>query len=221
MFLMVAQLCAASSGRGGDKYLRVVDKNTGLPIIAAIVEVKRAGNIVDSLLTDSLGITRVPDYESAIACFVSKYDCYDDWKYIYESVPRGMEDADTIRVLLQRSVGGYYKPDAIYFDEGKVFIRPDAQKELDKLLLGLKASECLNIEISAYADKREQNNVATEISKGRYKAVFEWLAARGIDAKRLSGKWYGISKPLNLGKTAEERQVNRRVEFKVIRVKEK
>jgi outer membrane protein OmpA-like peptidoglycan-associated protein len=45
----------------------------------------------------------------------------------------------------------------------------------------------------------------------------EYILSRGIDARRLSSKGYGESKPFVSNDTPENRQLNRRVEFMIVK----
>ena len=52
--------------------------------------------------------------------------------------------------------------------------------------------------------------------KRRAKASKDYLVSRGIDAGRLESKGYGESQPVDSNETAEGRELNRRVEMKIL-----
>jgi outer membrane protein OmpA-like peptidoglycan-associated protein len=55
------------------------------------------------------------------------------------------------------------------------------------------------------------------LSTARAKAVADYLAAKGIDSKRLVYKGYGKRLPLVPNTSAEGRKTNQRVEIKILK----
>ena len=114
----------------------------------------------------------------------------------------------------------------IYYDLDKWDIRPDAAKELDKLVALLKDNPEIKIELSSHTDSRASAEYNDELSKKRAKAAVDYIVSKGIDASRLTARGYGESQPIISDeqiaqmKTEEEKeaayQKNRRTEFKVI-----
>jgi len=110
----------------------------------------------------------------------------------------------------------------IYYDLNKWNIRPDAAKELDKLLLTLNDNPDINIELSSHTDSRDTDEYNKELSEKRAKSAVAYLVANGIDASRLVPKGYGEDQLIiKNAQTEEEHQVNRRTEFKVIKYDKK
>jgi OmpA-OmpF porin, OOP family len=72
------------------------------------------------------------------------------------------------------------------------------------------------VEVAGHADVsgNDVHNVA--LTRLRAQSVVEALVARGVDARRLRAAGYGSYCPLDPGATDEARDVNRRVEFKVM-----
>ncbi len=111
----------------------------------------------------------------------------------------------------------------IYYDLDKWFIRPDAAKELNRLVQLMNDNPTLNIELSSHTDSRAGDQYNLVLSDKRAKAAVQYLIAKGIDAKRMRWKGYGESKLVNQCKngvicTEEEHQKNRRTEFKAIKI---
>jgi OOP family OmpA-OmpF porin len=56
-----------------------------------------------------------------------------------------------------------------------------------------------------------------KLSHDRVITVKDYLIKNGIAANRISGKGYGATKPIASGDTEENRRLNRRVEFKIMK----
>ncbi len=111
----------------------------------------------------------------------------------------------------------------IYYDLDKWFIRPDAAKELDRLVQLMNDNPTLNIELSSHTDSRAGDQYNLVLSDKRAKAAVEYVASKGVDKNRMRWKGYGESKLVNQCKndvkcTEEEHQQNRRTEFKAIKI---
>jgi len=111
----------------------------------------------------------------------------------------------------------------IYYDLDKWNIRPDAGKELDKLVQVLIDNPKISIELSSHTDSRAGDQYNLILSDKRAKAAVEYMISKGIDEKRLKWKGYGETTLLNKCKnnvpcSEEEHQQNRRTEFKAIKV---
>lgn len=110
----------------------------------------------------------------------------------------------------------------IYYDLDKWFIRPDAAKELDRLVQVMADNPSLNIELSSHTDSRAGDQYNLVLSDKRAKAAVEYVVSKGIDAKRMKWKGYGESRLVNHCKnnvdcSEELHQQNRRTEFKAIK----
>lgn len=113
--------------------------------------------------------------------------------------------------------------DNIYYDLAKWNIRPDAAKELDKLVQVLKDNPTLIIELSSHTDCRASDAYNMELSDKRAKSAAKYIVEKGgISKERITGKGYGetvlINRCANGVKCTEaEHQENRRTEFKVLK----
>ncbi len=111
----------------------------------------------------------------------------------------------------------------IYYDLDKWAIRPDAAKELDRVVQVLNDNPKLHIEMSSHTDSRAGDQYNLVLSDKRAKAAVGYLVSRGIDAKRLTWKGYGESQLVNhctngVYCTELEHQQNRRTEFKATKI---
>lgn len=112
-----------------------------------------------------------------------------------------------------------YSIETIYYDFNKWFIRPDAAKELDKLVRVMKENP-VSIELGSHTDSRGSKEYNIDLSQKRAESAVRYIVLQGIDASRITAKGYGESQLVNhcmdgIPCTAREHQANRRTEFKV------
>jgi outer membrane protein OmpA-like peptidoglycan-associated protein len=105
----------------------------------------------------------------------------------------------------------------IFFDYGKSILRPESYPELNRVVKFLNEYPDIEIEISGHTDNRGGYNFNYVLSEKRAKSVVEYLIAQGINGKRLKYIGYGEQMPIADNSTDEGRQLNRRVEFKIIK----
>ena len=114
----------------------------------------------------------------------------------------------------------------VFFDLGKSTLRPESFVELNKLFDFLVNNSTLSIEIGGHTDTRGDDKENLKLSNDRAKAVYDYVIAKGIEAKRISFKGYGETKPVivdsEISKLSIEQereaahQSNRRTEYKII-----
>ncbi len=104
----------------------------------------------------------------------------------------------------------------IFFETGKFDLKPESKAELNKVVAFLNKNKTISGELSGHTDNVGDKKMNQVLSQNRAKAVFDYIVAGGIDAKRLTYKGYGDTKPKVANDTDEHRQMNRRTEFKVL-----
>lgn len=105
----------------------------------------------------------------------------------------------------------------IHFDFGKPILRADAFEELNKVVKLMKKNPDMRIELSAHTDNIGGYTTNINLSKDRANAARQYLLSKGVDAARIVIKGYGEVKPIASNRTAEGRQLNRRVEFVILK----
>lgn len=108
----------------------------------------------------------------------------------------------------------------LYYDFDKYYIRPDAARELDKVVQLLREFPSMEIELSSHTDARGTDKYNETLSQNRADAAVEYIISKGISASRLSARGYGERYPRNRCKdeidcTEEQHQYNRRTEIKI------
>ena len=104
----------------------------------------------------------------------------------------------------------------IFFDVAQFELKPASVVELDKVVQLLQENPTVKIQIGGHTDNVGSATDNTKLSENRAKAVVAYLATKGIDAKRLSFKGFGATKPVAGNETESGRAQNRRTELKVI-----
>ena len=108
----------------------------------------------------------------------------------------------------------------IYFDFDKSNIRPDAAKELDKVVQVMNEYPQLLIEAGSHTDSRGKDKYNMDLSERRAKSTVDYIVSRGISLDRITYKGYGETQLVNnctngVKCSREEHQLNRRTEFKI------
>jgi outer membrane protein OmpA-like peptidoglycan-associated protein len=105
----------------------------------------------------------------------------------------------------------------IYFDFDKAVLRPESKAELSNLIRFLNEDPNMKIEIRGHTDNKGSDEYNIRLSRNRAKAVADYLVeVGGIDKSRLTSVGYSFHLPIASNATDEGRQLNRRVEFKII-----
>lgn len=109
----------------------------------------------------------------------------------------------------------------VYFATNKYDITPNAKLALDKLVKIFKEYPDTDLLIEGHTDDVGTNEYNYGLSQRRAEAVVNYLRNTGaIEGKRMITKWYGEDQPIVENSSAQNRSLNRRVEF-VITANEK
>ena len=116
--------------------------------------------------------------------------------------------------------------DKIYFDFDKSDIRPDAARELDKVVKLMTVTyPDMIISLEAHTDPVGSHAYNDHLSERRAKCTYEYFLAHGVPKGHIiSYKGYGKRKLINQcsGRddcTDEELELNRRTEFPILSIK--
>jgi outer membrane protein OmpA-like peptidoglycan-associated protein len=105
----------------------------------------------------------------------------------------------------------------IFFDYDKATLRESSFTELNKVVDVLKENPKLVIEISGHTDNRGSLEYNIKLSRERAKSVVDYLIDHGIEKSRLKYEGYAFKQPIADNDTEKGRQLNRRVEFTVLK----
>ncbi len=104
----------------------------------------------------------------------------------------------------------------IFFDTNKYDLKANSTTELKKVIDFLKKNQKVIIEIGGHTDNVGTDAFNVELSQKRAQTVVQYLKDAGIDVRRIKAKGYGSSKPITDNLTEANRQLNRRIEFKIV-----
>jgi outer membrane protein OmpA-like peptidoglycan-associated protein len=123
------------------------------------------------------------------------------------------------------TVGARIVLNNIFFDFDKSTLRNTSNVELNNILRFLNKYPKVVVEIAGYTDSKGAAEYNQKLSTERAQAVVAYLISKGIASSRMIPKGYGETAPdaLNSNKDGsdnpEGRQLNRRVELKIIEIK--
>ena len=105
----------------------------------------------------------------------------------------------------------------IYFDYGKATFRQESYSELNKLENMMRQNDRIRVEIAGHTDNVSSAAFNKRLSLLRANAVKNFLTSKGVDTRRVTTVGYGEERPLASNDDEKEgREINRRVEFKVL-----
>jgi outer membrane protein OmpA-like peptidoglycan-associated protein len=107
----------------------------------------------------------------------------------------------------------------IFFDFNKSTLRPSSYKSLNTLLSTLKRYPSMAIEISGHTDNVGTMDYNQKLSDQRAAVVKEYLVRNGIASKRIGSYGRSFRQPIASNDTPEGRQLNRRTEIKILKMK--
>ncbi|MEO6135418.1 MAG: OmpA family protein, partial [Ginsengibacter sp.] len=119
--------------------------------------------------------------------------------------------------LVPIEIGQVIRLNNVFFDFDKWDLRPESFIELDRVVKLLSENPAIEIEMSAHTDSRGSDDYNMVLSDRRARSVMEYILSKGIDPNRITSHGYGESKPVATNDTDDGRQLNRRVEFTILK----
>jgi outer membrane protein OmpA-like peptidoglycan-associated protein len=120
--------------------------------------------------------------------------------------------------IVQLKEGGIFQLSNVFFDTDKAELLPRSYIELKKLLHILQEHPDMTIEIRGHTDSQGNDSYNYYLSKRRAQAVAEFLNQNGIPKERTHFIGLGSSRPIAPNDTEAGRQLNRRVEFLILKI---
>jgi outer membrane protein OmpA-like peptidoglycan-associated protein len=119
--------------------------------------------------------------------------------------------------LMPIEVGQIVRLNNVFFDFDKWDLRPESFVELNLVVKMLNENPAIVIELGAHTDSKGSDEYNIKLSHNRAKSCVDYIISKGIDASRVSWKGYGETVPVATNETDEGRQLNRRVEFRIMK----
>lgn len=213
-----------------------------LPMEAHPLAVTRlAGSLLDSLTQKPLGgIISIIDLDNGVEV-ASKYvredgsfdfDLIDNNKYrmIIQSpdfftIEKDINlQQDTIFKIMTTAMN--YDLPLIFknleFNEGKSEIKTEMKGVLDRIVLFLADHPTFKLQITGHTDNSGNPDFNRELSQKRADAIRDYLLEQGnFLPDRIESQGLGSDQPLKEERTEEDRRINRRVEFQLVKPSKK
>jgi OmpA-OmpF porin, OOP family len=104
----------------------------------------------------------------------------------------------------------------LFFDVDQFELKEESLTELNEIVKFLQLNPSLKIEISGHTDNTGSDLYNQQLSLKRAASVTTYLKSQGIESARLLQKGYGSQKPISPNDSELNRQLNRRIEFKIL-----
>ena len=199
---------------------KVRDRKSGLPLNARIELYNVVTNeLVSFVNSDSITgeYLMVLTQGSEYGLFVNKKD------YVFQSLNFNYEseiniEPVVVNVFLDRvTVGAISVLKNIFFEFDKYDLQDKSKTELEKMVRFLTENPLIKIEIGGHTDNDGSPAYNLKLSQNRAQSVASYLVQYGIDIKRISQKGYGADRPIQPNDSEENKQANRRIEFKILK----
>jgi len=116
----------------------------------------------------------------------------------------------------QVQLNDYLAKETISFKTGKAEVAEESFQALSMLSMIVRSCQS-QIEIAGHTDARGDADVNLYLSKRRAEVVAKHLVRHGVSAKNIQAKGYGESQPIADNGTDAGRELNRRIEFRVVK----
>lgn len=197
------------------------------------------GTITDALTKEPVNATlvfeSVPDasdvyiIDSGTGNGVYEVTIRSDRKYIVEVSSNNYKpEIDTVLIggnqsglnfeLLSVRPGQLLRLYNIYFAQGDYQILDQSQQEISELVLLLNQYPDMKIQLEGHTDRLGGRRANMELSENRVLEIKKYLVSHGINQKRVKTAAFGGNKPISSENNEESRQMNRRVEIRILSI---
>lgn len=104
----------------------------------------------------------------------------------------------------------------VNFEFDRAQLTANAKTILDGVAEALNSAPNVRVEVGGHTDGKGADEYNQKLSDRRAASVLQYLIGKGIDAGRMESRGYGESEPVADNETDEGRELNRRVELKII-----
>ena len=176
-----------------------------------------AGNAVSNAADGAFKIVLPYDKNYSIRATADKFFAISENLKLDSLVKAGYKEIHKDLYLVPIEIGQIVRLNNVFFDFDKYDLRSESFVELDRVVKLLNENPAIEIEMSAHTDSRGADDYNLKLSDNRAKSVMDYIVSKGIAASRITSKGYGETKPVATNDTDEGRQLNRRVEFKILK----
>jgi len=126
------------------------------------------------------------------------------------------KEIETDLFLVPIEVGQVVRLNNIFFETGKATLKKESFPELNRVVELMEENPTMKLEIAGHTDNVGSESSNQQLSQSRAEAVVNYLTGNGAGKDRLIGTGYGERMPIADNDTDLGRQLNRRVEFKIL-----
>ncbi|TMI96285.1 MAG: OmpA family protein [Bacteroidetes bacterium] len=200
----------------------VYNKKTNEPLSASLIyetlpDGVEAGNGISNPTDGSFKIVLPYDKNYLIRASADKFFAISENLNLDSFVKAGYKEIHKDLYLVPIEIGQVVRLNNVFFDFDKWDLRPESFVELDRVVRLLKENPAIEIEMSAHTDSYGTDEYNFKLSDNRARSCMEYILSKGIDPNRITSHGYGESMPVAPNDTPENRQLNRRVEFKILK----
>jgi len=120
--------------------------------------------------------------------------------------------------LVPGGVGHLITLENLIFAQGKFDITEESFDELDKLVIMLRETPSMEIQLEGHTDFRGSSTANMNLSQLRVDAAKTYVVSKGIETSRVTTKAFGGTQPLTRENTPEARAKNRRVVVRITKL---
>lgn len=200
----------------------VYNSKTKEPISASLIyetlpDGTAAGNAVSNPTDGSFKIVLPYDKNYSIRATADHFFAQSENLNLDSLVKAGYKEIHKDLYLVPIEIGQVVRLNNVFFDFDKWSLRSESFIELDRVVKLLSENPAIEIEMSAHTDSRGSDEYNYKLSDNRARSVMDYIISKGIAANRIVSQGYGETKPVVPNDTDENRQLNRRVEFKILK----
>ncbi|MDZ7900617.1 MAG: OmpA family protein [Arcicella sp.] len=182
-----------------------------------------AGNLVTLLLrkdgissysaekSDSFNIIKIDTLQNGILTDLAGCN-----HFVKKETKESDEDKDEL-ITVNTAKDETIRLKNVIFKLGESDLLPESFGEMNKLVRQLKKYQTVEILLEGHTDITGDYDENIKLSLERVNSCKKYLINKGIASQRIQTKGFGSLKPLTRSNSEKEREINRRVEIKVIR----
>lgn len=200
----------------------VYNKKTQKPLSASLLyetlpDGVEMGNALSSPEDGSFKIVLPYDKNYVIRATADKFFAQSENLNMDSLIKVGYKEIHKDLYLVPIEVGQVVRLNNVFFDFDKWDLRGESFLELNRVVQLLQENPAIVIEMSAHTDSFGSDDYNFKLSDNRARSAMEYILSRGIDPNRISSKGYGETKHIAPNDTPENRQLNRRVQFTILK----
>jgi outer membrane protein OmpA-like peptidoglycan-associated protein len=195
----------------------VTDALSLKPINGATIELvdNISGKVINTATTDASGnytMSMPKGNNFAFSAGAPDYFFYSENFVIKDTSTHIKKDVQ----LQPMGIGAKIVLNNVFFDSGKAILRTESYPELNRLIAIMNQYPKLVVEISGHTDNVGSDSNNQKLSQKRAQAVVDYIVSQGVSSTQINAMGYGESQPRADNKTKAGKQLNRRVEAKVM-----